>query len=123
MYLLPAQPYTNAEKTEKTNKSHDFVFYSTDDGDTWHISETPAIVGGDEAKLEQANDGSLIASVRQSNQRGFNTGTYVKNDDGTVTFTWGEQYNTPQLTAGGYPNNQDILYYSRATDLTGADTG
>ena len=123
MYLLPAQPYTNAEKTEKTNNSHDFVFYSTDDGDTWHISETPAIVGGDEAKLEQANDGSLIASVRQSDQRGFNTGTYVKNDDGTVTFTWGEQYNTSQLTAGGYPNNQDILYYSRATDLTGADTG
>ena len=118
MGLLPAQAYTTAAKSSdaKTGNSHDYVFYSTDGGATWHISEQPIFAGGDEAKVIQANDGSLIASVRQGGNRGFNTATYTKNEDGTLTFTLGTQYNNSQLNAGGYANNQDILYYQRETD-------
>ncbi len=118
MGLLPAQAYTTAAKSSdaKTGNSHDYVFYSTDGGATWHISEQPIFAGGDEAKVIQANDGSLIASVRQGGNRGFNTATYIKNEDGTLTFTLGTQYNNSQLNAGGYANNQDILYYQRETD-------
>ena len=115
MYLLCAKPYTNSEKTAKTGNNHNFVFYSTDEGVTWHISDRPLFTGGDEAKLAQANDGSLIVSTRQSYNRGFNTATYTANGDGTLSFTPGTQYNNSQLSAGGYPNNQDIFYYQRET--------
>lgn len=117
MGLLPAQPYTNEGKTEKTSNSHDYIFYSTDKGATWHFSEDAIFVGGDEAKVIQANDGSLLASVRQGSNRGFNTATYTYNEaDGTLTFTMGPQWNNAQLNAGGYANNQDIFYYQRETD-------
>ena len=116
MALLPAQPYTNSTKTEKTSNSQDYIFYSTDKGATWHISENAIFVGGDEAKIIQANDGSLLASVRQGENRGFNTATYTLNNDGTLTFTMGTQWNNSQLNAGGYANNQDIFYYQRETD-------
>ncbi len=118
MGLLPAQAYTTAAKSSdaKTGNSHDYIFYSTDGGATWHISEQPIFAGGDEAKVIQANDGSLIASVRQGGNRGFSTATYTKNEDGTLTFTVGTQYNNSQLNASGYANNQDILYYQRETD-------
>ena len=118
MYLLPAQCYTNAEKTAHISNSNDYVFYSTDDGATWHISEEIVFEGGDEAKIEQAEDGSLIASIRRAGTRGFNFGTYTKNNDGTVSFNWGTQ----SLNAALYQqsaNNQDILYYSKPSE--GAD--
>ena len=113
MALAPAQAYTNASKTNHTSNSQDYIFYSTDKGATWHFSENAIFTGGDEAKITQANDGSLLASVRQRDNRGFNTATYTKNADGTLTFTMGTQWNNPQLNAGGYANNQDILYYQR----------
>lgn len=120
MFLLPAQCYTNAEKTVHIKDySNDYVFYSTDDGETWHIDATPVYTGGDEAKLQQLVDGTLIASIRQGQGRGFNFGTYVKNDDGTCSFTWGEQYQNNTLHNGGSANNQDILYYDYTAE--GAD--
>ena len=121
MGLLPAQAYTNEGKKEKTSNSQNYIFYSTDQGATWHISENAIFVGGDEAKVIQANDGSLIASVRQGYNRGFNTATYTANGDGTLTFVMGTQYNNSQLSAGGAPNNQDILYYQRSTETGKTD--
>ena len=114
MYLIPAQTMTS--DTEHTGNSQDYVFYSTDGGTTWYFSPTPMFTGGDEAKIILMNDGSLLGSVRQSYNRGFNTATYTKNGDGTLTFTWGTQWNNSQLNAGGYANNQDIFYYQRETD-------
>lgn len=110
MYLLPAQCYTDAGKSAHISNSNDYLFYSTDDGATWHIDTTPVYTGGDEAKLEQLADGTLIASVRQAGNRGFNTGTYTKNDDGTVTFSWGTQTTNATLYQP-YANNQDIFNY------------
>ena len=91
-----------------------YILYSTDNGDHWRLSNAVAYSGCDESKLEQLNDGSLLLSVRQSGNRGWNTATYTKNDDGTVTFHWGEQYRTGDIW--GNACNADILYYSRQSD-------
>ncbi len=116
MYLIPAQTMTSS--TGHTGNSQDYVFYSTDGGESWYFSENVMFAGGDEAKIIRKNDGSLLGSVRQANNRGFNTATYTKNNDGTLSFTMGTQYNNSQLNAGGYANNQDIFYYQRET-ITG----
>ncbi len=121
MGLLPAQPYTDEAKTNHTSNSHDYIFYSTDGGTTWHISENAIFTGGDEAKVIQTAEGSLLASIRQDYNRGFNTATYSKNEDGTLTFTMGTQWNNSQLNAGGHPNNQDIFYYQRESETGKTD--
>ena len=90
-----------------------YILYSTDNGTSWRLSNALAYDGCDESKLEQLNDGSLLLSVRQSGNRGWNRGTYTKNDDGTVTFNWGTQYRTADIW--GNACNADILYYSRAS--------
>ena len=117
MYLIPAQTMTSSTEHTK-NSSQDYIFYSTDGGESWYFSENVMFAGGDEAKIIRKNDGSLLGSVRQANNRGFNTATYTKNNDGTLSFTMGTQYNNSQLNAGGYANNQDIFYYQRET-ITG----
>ncbi len=121
MGLLPAQPYTDEAKTNHTSNSHDYIFYSTDGGTTWHISENAIFTGGDEAKVIQTAEGSLLASIRQDYNRGFNTATYSKNEDGTLTFTMGTQWNNSQLNASGHPNNQDIFYYQRESETGKTD--
>lgn len=116
MYLMPAQPYTNADRTTHQSNSNDYLLYSTDDGATWHIAPDAVYTAGDEAKLIEKSSGQLLASVRQANGRGFNTGRYTLNADGTITFRWGTQSQNAQLHNGGSANNQDILYYSRKAD-------
>ncbi|MBR1469808.1 MAG: exo-alpha-sialidase [Prevotella sp.] len=90
------------------------IIYSTDNGETWRLSKTTAYTGGDESKLEQLNDGSLLLSVRQSGDRGWNTGTYTKNSDCTVTFNWGSQYRKGDIW--GNACNADLVYYSRESN-------
>ena len=89
------------------------IIYSTDNGNSWRLSKSTAYTGGDESKLEQMNDGSLLLSVRQSGNRGWNTATYSKNADGTVDFNWGSQYRKGDIW--GNACNADILYYNRKT--------
>ena len=91
-----------------------YILYSTDNGSHWRLSNAVAYTGTDESKLEQRNDGSLLLSVRQSGNRGWNTATYTKNADGTVTFHWGTQTRTGDIW--GNACNADILYYSRQSD-------
>ena len=112
MFLVDAQSASGGTQ-------ENYVFYSTDDGATWYIDNTLVCTGANEAKLEQMNDGSLIASIRTNGNRAFNRGTYVKNADGTVTFTWGAAndditYSSELHTGAG--NNQDILYYSKSSN-------
>lgn len=92
------------------------ILYSTDNGSNWRLSKALAYSGCDESKLEQLNDGSLLLSVRQSGNRGWNKATYTKNDDGTVTFNWGEQFRNNNIW--GNACNADILYYSRQSATT-----
>jgi sialidase-1 len=65
------------------NVSDDYVIYSDDNGYTWQVSEM-AYKGGDESKLIEREDGSVLISVRQRGPRGYNVST-----DGGVT--WGKQ--------------------------------
>ena len=108
---------TNCRTPGSSGPNLIYVLYSTDNGANWRMSNALAYSGGDESKLEQLNDGSLLLSVRQSGDRGWNTATYTKNDDGTVTFHWGSQYRASDIW--GNACNADILYYSRATDGEG----
>ena len=93
-----------------------YILYSTDNGNHWRLSNAVAYSGCDESKLEQLNDGSLLLSVRQSGNRGWNTATYTKNADGTVTFNWGTQYRNGNIW--GNACNADMLYYSRKSETT-----
>lgn len=104
---------TNCRATGTSSPNLCYVLYSTDNGGSWRLSNALAYSGCDESKLEQLNDGSLLLSVRQSGNRGWNTGSYVKNDDGTVTFNWGTQYRSADLW--GNACNADMIYYSRAS--------
>lgn len=112
MYLIPGQTMTSA--TEHTGDSQDYLFYSTDGGMKWYFSERPMVQGGDEAKVIRMNDGSLFGSIRKGGSRRFNTATYTRNDDGTLSFSFGTQWDNNQLTQSSQ-NNQDILYYQRET--------
>lgn len=107
---------TNCRRADTGNTALCYILYSTDNGSHWRLSNALAYSGCDESKLEQRNDGSLLLSVRQSGNRGWNTATYTKNDDGTVTFNWGTQWRTSDIS--GNACNADILYYSRKSDTT-----
>ena len=76
-----------------------FVVYSDDNGHTWSVSGR-AYSGGDEAKLMELVDGTILISVRQSGARGYNR----SNDCGQ---TWGTQGRWNDLTANAC--NGDIL--------------
>ena len=102
---------TNCRKPGTSSPNLCYILYSTDNGSSWRLSNALAYSGCDESKLEQLNDGSLLLSVRQSGNRGWNTGTYVKNGDGSVTFEWGTQYRSADLW--GNACNADMVYYSR----------
>lgn len=41
-----------------------YAVYSDDGGHTWHVSDTPTTTDGDESKIAQTADGTLITSIR-----------------------------------------------------------
>ena len=82
-----------------------FVLYSDDNGHSWQVSEK-AFEGGDEAKLMELVDGSVLMSVRQNGARGYTVST-----DGGIT--WSPQGNWPEMTTNAC--NGDLLRLS-ATD-------
>ena len=81
----------------------EYIIYSDDEGETWNFSQESAYSGGDESKLVELADGTIMISVRQSGNRGFNTST-----DGGIT--WGTQ--TLNADISGNACNADILAYS-----------
>ena len=76
----------------KRNKAYsdNYVLISDDDGHTWHHSAC-AFDGGDEAKLMELSDGSVLISVRRTGERGYNIST----DGGE---NWGTQGTWPEMT-------------------------
>jgi sialidase-1 len=76
-----------------------YVVYSDDGGQSWQVSGL-AFAGGDEAKLVELTDGTVLISVRQQGPRGCN-----RSADGGVT--WGEQSVWPELSANAC--NGDLL--------------
>lgn len=80
-----------------------YIVYSDDEGKTWNVSEEAAFIGGDEAKLVEEYDGTVIMSTRRSGERGFNFSC-----DGGLT--WGKGYTNSDLW--GNSCNADMLVYS-----------
>ena len=91
--------------TVNGNRSiQEYIIYSDDEGDTWKFSTQSAYNGGDESKLVELADGTVMISVRQSGQRGYN-----KSTDGGVT--WGTQAKWADID--GNACNGDILYVNK----------
>lgn len=86
------------------NNVQEYIIYSDDEGDTWKFSTQSAYSGGDESKLVELADGTVMISVRQSGQRGYN-----KSTDGGVT--WGTQAKWADIS--GCACNADILYVNK----------
>lgn len=89
------------------NVSDNFVIYSDDNGLTWHRSEV-AFHAGDEAKLMELNDGTVLISVRRSGARGYNHSA----DGGQ---TWGTQSLWTEMSVNAC--NGDMLRLSETTLL------
>ena len=85
------------------NNIQEYIIYSDDEGETWHMSPNSAYSGGDESKLVELADGTVMISVRQYGQRGYNTST-----DGGMT--WGTQRKWADIS--GIACNGDILYFN-----------
>lgn len=73
------------------NQSDNYVIYSDDNGHTWQRS-TQAYNLGDEAKLMELTDGTVLLSVRRNGARGYN-----RSADGGAT--WGNQGTWPEMQA------------------------
>lgn len=46
---------------------NNYVYYSDDEGITWHVSEK-AMTGGDESKVVELNNGNILMSIRNKNK-------------------------------------------------------
>lgn len=86
------------------NNVQEYIIYSDDEGNTWKFSTQSAYNGGDESKLVELADGTVMISVRQGGQRGYN-----KSTDGGVT--WGTQAKWADIS--GCACNGDILYVNK----------
>ena len=84
---------------KSSNTLDNFVVYSDDNGHTWNVSSR-AFQAGDEAKLMELNDGSMLISVRRNGARGHNIST----DGGE---TWGTQGLWSEMTTNAC--NGDML--------------
>lgn len=93
---------------KSANILDNFAVYSDDNGHTWQVSER-AFLAGDEAKVVELVDGSVLMSIRQNGPRGKNIST-----DGGAT--WGAQSTWPEMSTNAC--NGDLLRVS-ATDRGG----
>ena len=94
--------------------ARNYVMYSDDGGDTWKVSKNAprSSSGGDEAKIVELNDGSLIMAIRPKDiyQRRLAKST----DNGE---TWGPAEHRKDLPSSA--SNGDIIYYT--STLNGFD--
>lgn len=93
--------------TTKDNRLDNYAFYSDDNGQTWNISKC-AYIGGDEAKVVELNDGSILMSIRQRGNRGYNIST----DGGQ---TWAKQQRWEDICTNACDG--DIIRYDENTLL------
>ena len=96
---------------------YEFLIYTDDLGKTWHVANPdgrdPQGGYGNESKVIELSDGTLLMSMRHGTQRHFITST----DRGA---TWGDPYEMPQLVepTSGYGCNGDIIRYPSTDGLT-----
>lgn len=77
--MFKASKYYRLYASLLTNSAsgHDnYVVYSDDFGETWNLLGGVCVKGGDEAKVEELSDGSIVLSSRKPNGRFFNIFTF-----------------------------------------------
>lgn len=85
------------------------IIYSDDNGHTWTMDDGLVWTsGGNEAKVVERKDHTILASIRQSGRRGFNTAT-------SDAMRWVGQYNAQTLPDPGV--DEDIIAYGDSTML------
>lgn len=62
---------------------NNYLFYSDDEGITWNVSQK-AMEGGDEAKVVELADGSILMSIRNKNK---GNRYYTRSTDNGITWT------------------------------------
>jgi len=90
------------------------VVYSDDFGSTWHVlgdASTSPIPGGDEAKVEELPDGSVILSSRKNNGRFVNIFTYTDPDTGEGS--WSTTKETLNLGSESGTNGEILIVKAR----------
>lgn len=92
-----------------TNNGGNRVIYSDDFGQSWNvlgtIADRPAS-GGDEPKVEELRDGTVVLSSRVGGGRYFNLFTF--NDDTYTTGSWGEVAKSTTAYDGSTGTNGEI---------------
>ena len=105
-----------------------YVVYSDDFGDTWKIlggsvDAGMCCNGGDEPKVEELADGSIVLSSRKSYGRYFNVFAFTDVDDGIGT--WGEvvasNNQTGGISFGGNATNGEIYKVRAVNNETGGE--
>lgn len=90
----------------KSGKLNNYVVYSDDEGETWQVSDK-AMDGGDEAKVVELNDGSILLSSRTAGNR-----LWAKSTDRGQT--WGPKNTWPEIW--GNACDADIVRYTSTLD-------
>ena len=91
------------------------VVYSDDFGSTWHVlgdATNSPIPDGNEAKVEELPDGSVILSSRKDNGRFVSIFTYTNPDTGAGSWSTKETLN---LGGGGGTNGEILIVKARKT--------
>lgn len=92
-YRLYASLLTNSAS------GHDnYVVYSDDFGASWHLLGGVCVKGGDEAKVEELSDGSILISSRKPNGRFFNIFTF--SNIAKAKGRWAEQVVSSEVKNG-----------------------
>ncbi|KAK8839226.1 hypothetical protein M9Y10_032155 [Tritrichomonas musculus] len=102
--------FVGAGRRDSSRKTYDFAVYSDDHGKTWTMSPwSPTNGNGDESKIVELNNGSLLMSIR--NQAKKNRKNSLSIDGG---LTWSPPVIHPDLVDPAC--NGDIIRYTSTKD-------
>ncbi len=93
-------------ETLENHKLNNYIVYSDDEGENWKVSQK-AIDGGDEAKVVELNDGTVLISSRTSGNR-----LWAKSTDRGIT--WGPKNSWSEIW--GNACDADIIRYTSTLD-------
>ncbi|MDL2222738.1 exo-alpha-sialidase [Bacteroidales bacterium OttesenSCG-928-M11] len=100
--------FVSAVRETSGGSLSNYVFYSDDNGETWNVSKR-AMSGGDESKVVELNDGTILMSIRRQSK---GARYYTKSTDKGIT--WSKVSSWFQLIE---PNcNGDIIRYTSTID-------
>ena len=104
-YRIYAALLVREVRENETGASHNnYVVYSDNFGETWNLLGGRCVNGGDEAKVEELPNGTIIISSRKGNGRYFNIFTFTDIAEGTGS--WSSQVASETVEGGiSFGNN------------------